>query len=146
VISPLIKLKCFAFANTIEAKYTINQPGKKIMKLKVYYIDDEPELLEIFSETFGRPEIEIKTFLDPDIALEVIAKSPPDILFIDFRLPKISGDVLASIIDPKIPKVLLSGEISIKYSSNFLAIFEKPFQTEKIEAFLEKLIFNQKKG
>lgn len=110
------------------------------MKIKVYYIDDEPELLEIFSETYVRPEIEITTFLDPEEAMVSIQKMPPDLLFIDYRLPKINGDDFALQLDPQIPKVLLSGEMSLKCQSKFIAVFEKPYQSHKIEAFLANFV------
>ena len=114
------------------------------MKLKVYYIDDEPELLEIFAETFARPEIEISTFLDPENAVVAINKNPPDLIFVDYRLPKISGDLLAFNLDPNIPKVLLTGEMSINCKTKFLALFEKPFQTEKIEKFIDSFVKDHK--
>lgn len=41
------------------------------MALKVYYIDDEPDLLELFADLFSSKEIEIKTFADPLKAVEL---------------------------------------------------------------------------
>jgi hypothetical protein len=40
------------------------------MKLKVFFLYDDSELLEIFAETFGCTEIEIETFFHPEDALE----------------------------------------------------------------------------
>jgi hypothetical protein len=34
------------------------------MLLKVFYLDDERDLLDIFQDCFSGPEIEITTFLD----------------------------------------------------------------------------------
>lgn len=108
------------------------------MPLKVYYLDDEIELLEIFKDMFESEDIEITLFSNPQTAIEAINSSPPDLLVLDYRLPNITGDQIAQTLDPKIPKVLITGDLSVQCVSHFHAIFEKPLVTSEIEAFLRQ--------
>ena len=112
------------------------------MPLKIFYLDDEPALLEIFIDTFSSPDRVITTFNDPKTAIEAIRQTPPDILFIDYRLPNYTGDQIAQMLDPKIPKVLVTGDMQLKCNYNFLAIFEKPYRASDIEEILDRLFKN----
>lgn len=109
------------------------------MSLKIYYLDDEPDLLEMFVDLFSAPDRDIITFSDPKTAIETIQKSPPDILFIDFRLPNITGDQIALMLDPKIPKVLITGDMQVKCVYRFDAIFDKPYREAQVEEMITKL-------
>jgi CheY-like chemotaxis protein len=106
------------------------------VSLKVYYLDDEPDLLEIFVDTFSSSLVEITTFTDPIKAIAVIKSSPPDLLFLDFRLPYTTGLMVAEQLDPNIPKVLVTGDMSIKPSSVFKMVCEKPINPGVIEKFI----------
>ena len=116
------------------------------MPFKVYYLDDEPGLLEIFVETFSSKNIEITTFEDPVRAIEEIKKNPPDLFFIDYRLPKITGDKIAQAVSPTIPKALIAGEISVKTETKFDAVFEKPYDSKAVESFIEEQYRSKKKA
>jgi len=110
------------------------------MPLKVYYVDDEPSLLELFTELFATRDVEIKTFADPMQAVAAIRADPPDLVFLDYRLPKTSGPALAAQIDAKIPKALITGDLLPKPDANFVAVFEKPFREDAIEAFIRSYL------
>lgn len=115
------------------------------MSLKVCYLDDEIDLLEMFSDLFSQPGREIITFSDPLEAVTAIQKNVPDIFFVDYRLPGISGEEIARKLDPKIPKVLISGDIHIESDYPFRAVFSKPFDAQQIEALLSQ-IAQEKRG
>ncbi len=110
------------------------------MSFKIYYLDDEPDLLEIFVDTFTSDGVHITTFTDPVMAIAEITLNPPDLLFLDFRLPNTNGVEFARRLDPSIPKALVTGDISVKHDDVFLAIFEKPMNTKAIEAFIRSHI------
>ena len=117
-----------------------------VMPLKVYYIDDEKGLCENFEDLFSVSDlILIKTFMDPEVAKIAIEADPPDILFLDYRLPNITGDQLAQSLDPAIPKYLVSGDIELKLKYKFLKIFPKPYSIDEVEALLS-VYSSQKKG
>lgn len=110
------------------------------MPLKIYYLDDESDLLEIFAETFTCTEVTVSTFSNPDQALQAIKEFPPDIVFLDYRLPNTTGDKIALQIDPRIPKALITGDLSADLKAKFDAVFIKPISQEKIELFIQSFM------
>jgi DNA-binding NtrC family response regulator len=110
------------------------------MPLRVYYLDDEPDLLELFVDTFSTPEIEITPFHEAKNVLEAIRISPPDLVVLDYRLPNVNGDQIAAQIDSRIPRALITGDIQVKVESRFDAIFEKPYSTELVKKFLASFL------
>ena len=104
--------------------------------MRVYYLDDEPDLLEMFAETFSTPDVSIETFSSPQVALEVIRRCPPDLLFLDHRLPGTTGEAVAMQVSPLIPKALVTGDVNLKTTFSFDAVFGKPLDVEQIDAFI----------
>lgn len=109
------------------------------MSLKIYYLDDEPDLLVLFTETFSAPGREISTFSDSKVAIEKINKNKPDILFLDYRMPNFTGDQIAQMLDPSIPKYLITGDIQVNTDYKFKAVIKKPYSTEEIEKILVEM-------
>lgn len=107
------------------------------MKLKVWYLDDEPELCETFLDDFSAPDISITVFSHAQEMIQVSKKSPPDLLFIDYRLHYKTGDEVAQLLDPKIPKVLITGDIDIATHYHFIKIISKPYKVNEISQLLE---------
>ncbi len=110
------------------------------MQIKVYYLDDEPDLLEVFKEVFESAQVQISTFSDPNKAIAEIQARPPDILFLDYRLPNITGDEIALQLDPFMPKALISGDLDIVCQAKFVAQFSKPYKIPLIEEFISSYI------
>lgn len=109
------------------------------MPIKVYYIDDEVDLCENFEDFFSTPEVIVKTFVDPMVAIEFIKSNPPDLLFIDYRLRGITGDEVSKQLDPNIPKILITGEISVKTDYKFLKEFSKPCLMSEISEVINSI-------
>lgn len=108
------------------------------MAIKVYYVDDEPQICELFEELFSSSEVEVVTFTDSLLALEAILQSPPDILFTDYRMPGLNGVELAKKTDPSLKKILISGENNIMSEFKFDAILTKPMDTNLIREIIAK--------
>lgn len=104
----------------------------------IFYLDDEVELCELFEDYFKSESVEVKTFSDPFDAIEESLRKPPLIWFLDYRLPKISGDEVAWKIQPHIPKYLITGELSPKVSYSFQGIFHKPYNSEEISEVIKR--------
>lgn len=107
------------------------------MKFKIVYLDDEPDLLELFKEIFGTPDYEIVVFSDDASALSYIQESKPDLVVLDYLLKQTTGDKVASKMDRSITKILLTGEDGIAPLEKFEAVFKKPFEVSKIREFLK---------
>lgn len=102
------------------------------MPLKVYYLDDEVELCENFADYFESVDVQVTTFTDPKQAIDSIKSNPPDLIFVDYRLPGTTGDQVALALDPRIPKILITGDLSVVTSYEFIAILSKPFKHSDI--------------
>ncbi len=108
------------------------------MALNIVYLDDELALCEIFKDSFESSSIIIKTFSDPLLAIADIKAHPPDLIFLDYRLPGTNGDVIALDLDANIPKVLITGDLSVNPSAKFLRIFKKPYRFQEMEEFINQ--------
>lgn len=109
------------------------------MSLKLIYVDDEPDLLEMFVDTFSAPDLEISTYADAEEALAKIRSEPPDIVFLDYRLKTTTGDQLAQKIPDNIPKALITGELGLNPKSRIDIIFYKPYKIEDVERFIDSI-------
>ena len=108
------------------------------MSLKIVYLDDEVSLCEIFKDSFESSEVDIKTFSEPELALKHIKAHPPDLIFLDYRLPGTTGDLIALELGGHIPKVLITGDLSVTPSANFLRIFKKPYKFQEMDDFISQ--------
>jgi DNA-binding response OmpR family regulator len=114
------------------------------MLLKIVYLDDEPALCEMFVDNFASPIVSIQTFTDPEAAIKAINESEPDLVFLDYRLPETTGQDVANRLNPDIPKVLLTGDLSVNAGSCFIKIFHKPFDFAEVEAFIQSYLGRKK--
>ena len=114
------------------------------MPLKIFYLDDEEQLLEVFAALFASPDVEITICSQPTQALEMIRLNPPDLLLIDYRLPGMMGEQVAALVDPRIAKVLVTGEINVSPSARFRTYFAKPYDTTAIRGFIDEEVLKRK--
>lgn len=105
-------------------------------RLKVVYLDDEPELCELFEDLFASADIEVKTFTDPVRAVEAVQRERPDLFFVDFRLPGTTGIEVAQQVGPG-EKYLITGELSVPLQEPFSRVFYKPFPVGEVLALLQ---------
>lgn len=110
------------------------------MALNVFYLDDESDLLESFKDSFETDSVKVTTFQKPEDCLSAIKKQSPDLLFLDFRLPGLTGDELALEISDSIPKVLVTGDLSVETKSRFVAVVHKPFNHGMVEAIIGRYL------
>lgn len=110
------------------------------MEIKIYYLDDEPALLSLFKDLFESDEVKVKTYVQVEVALDEIKKNPPDILFLDYRLPNTTAEDIVPRLSPSLPKAIITGELNVSMKSNIDAVFEKPFDVPKIEQFIQNYV------
>jgi CheY-like chemotaxis protein len=60
-------------------------------KRKVCIVDDEANILEIYSTAFSKSGYDVVTAADGEEGLKVIRKQKPDIALIDIMMPKMDG-------------------------------------------------------
>lgn len=112
--------------------------------LKVIYLDDEADLGGVFTEIFSRNGISVQAVSTVDKGIALIQSTSPDLVFIDFRLPGTTGVEVAKKLDPKLKKVLVTGDPHASDEGLFIKIFPKPYPLNEIREFLsEQLRANQ---
>ena len=110
------------------------------MSLRIVYLDDEVALCEIFRDIFASNEIETLVFTDPEEAYVEINRQAPDLVFLDLRLGKTTGQEFAKRLDPKIPKVLVTADLSFKQDGQFIRVLHKPYDLEELQKYLESYL------
>lgn len=104
-------------------------------------IDDELDLAEMFQELFTRENVHVRCYTDPIAASEALMERSPDLLFVDYRLPGITGDVLVERLNPTYPVILLTGDLEVNSDYPFWKRLEKqPFPVSEISAILEEMV------
>jgi FixJ family two-component response regulator len=114
------------------------------MVLKVYYLDDEPILCSLFIEEFESAEIEVTTFVEYQKLIDASYSNPPDVIFLDYRLPGINGDQVALKMASEIPKYLITGDLHVKTTYKFVATFQKPYDEEDLHQVLQMMLKNKR--
>ncbi len=107
------------------------------MSLKVFYLDDEPDLAEIFLDYFSAPGVEIFTYTDPQKALAEFAVVKPDLVFLDFRLPGTTGDEIAQKLPLDVPKYLVTGDLSVDTKYQFKGVLNKPVNVMNVQSIID---------
>jgi FixJ family two-component response regulator len=100
--------------------------------MRVYYLDDEIELCDIFLEMLSCTGHQLEAFSVVDEFVDRCLAQRPDLVFIDFRLPTTTGERVASMIQPDIPKVLMTGELSVDCDHLFAQVIAKPFKLKQL--------------
>ena len=84
--------------------------GKK--EIKVLLVDDEVEFVTTLGERLRLRELKVDTVFDGTQALAFIAKTEPDVIVLDLKMPGLHGiDVLREIkkTRPKVQVIILTG-------------------------------------
>lgn len=110
------------------------------MPLKIVYLDDEPGLCEMFVDNFASQDVTVDTFTNPEAAVKAINESPPDLVFLDYRLPGTTGDEVAGCLSTFIPKVLITGDLTVISALSFVKVFHKPFDFTEMELFIQSYL------
>ena len=108
-------------------------------RIRVYYLDDEPALCELFSEYFDAGEIEVRTFTHAPDAIAAVNDVPPMVMFIDYRLSDTDGATVARQLPESLPKVLITGDLAAAPDFPFNFIVSKPFSFRQVEEIIRSL-------
>lgn len=109
------------------------------MPMIVYYLDDEPDLCENLHDILSSTEVVVETFQDVAALINTCKNIKPDLVFLDYRLPGITGDEVAQKLDPAILKVLITGDIQVKTTYSFFTVLAKPTQSKVLFDVVEQV-------
>ncbi|WNC15333.1 response regulator [Brevibacillus brevis] len=116
--------------------------------MKVFIVDDEPLALLHLAEKLkriGGVDI-IGAYHDPLEALEMIAKDPPQAVFLDIQMPECNGLEVAEQISQQLPEVKIVfitayDEYAVKaFDLNALDYLLKPIRQDRLLKTVERLV------
>jgi len=107
------------------------------MLFRIFYLDDEPDLCEMFKDIYESDWVSILTFNKPEEAIREIQRNPPHLILLDYRLPETTGDKIAIRLQTSIPIALLSGDLILEPQYKFVKLFYKPFNLDEMKEFIE---------
>lgn len=110
------------------------------MKTKVLYIEDEPFLGRIVSETLQQQDFDLRLIADGSLVMNALQAFQPDICVLDIMLPNIDGYTLCREIKAKIPTLPVIFLTARSETADLLKGFEaggtdyikKPFSMEEL--------------
>ena len=67
------------------------------MKHTIYFVEDDENVNQLIEATLISGGFKALGFLDPELFLEVMKDSRPDLIVLDLMLPKISGFLMINL-------------------------------------------------
>ena len=61
------------------------------MAIKILIVDDDPDIRDVLKLTLSEENYEVQEAEDGEAALKKIAGNPPDLVLLDYKIPKIDG-------------------------------------------------------
>lgn len=104
------------------------------------FVDDEPDLLELYEELFATDDWDIVALLSPIEAIEYVASHDIDVCFIDYRMPELNGVEMRAKLPATLPCYLITGEMDMPVPPGFLDTLDKPLDFERVETILVDLL------
>lgn len=131
-----------------ETKSNNSKPAKNSGAL-VYVVDDEPMLLELAMAILEPQGYNVKTFRDPEIALQTFdaAKPRPELLITDYAMHTMNGMELIERfrkLEPRQRILLVSGTVGEDIYQNSTAkpdrFLAKPYQAQQLTDIVKSLL------
>ena len=116
--------------------------------IKLLYVEDEPSLAKIVTETLGGRQFEVRHISRGDQAMEAFRNFSPDICVLDVMLPYVDGFSLGKEIrslNSKIPIIFLTAKSQTEdalqgFGSGGNDYIRKPFSMEELIARIKNLL------
>jgi DNA-binding NtrC family response regulator len=104
----------------------------------VVYLDDEINLLEIFTVFMEDLPVKVETYSDPEECIATLNSSQKNIVcgFFDYRLRGTTGVEVISKIKNRFPSYIISGDFTIGdiQLSDIKGVLSKPIDFEKVRS------------
>ncbi|KPA09061.1 Signal transduction response regulator, receiver region domain protein [Candidatus Magnetomorum sp. HK-1] len=130
-------------------------PTKKINKIKVLIVDDDPKIIQLYNKCLSQKAYEIKTAMDIEEGFKAYQSWSPDMIILDILFPKMSGiellkDIREKCKDQTTTIVMATTQkkdaiIKECMSHNIQGYLMKPFDIKSINQSLYKYYQKNKK-
>ncbi|MFC1674551.1 response regulator transcription factor [Candidatus Omnitrophota bacterium] len=120
------------------------------MGKKVLFIEDEPELVDMYRIRFEKEGLEFISAEDGEEGLDKLTNQKPDLVILDLILPKIDGYAIIRTMKAsrelnKIPIIVLSGSGSVNFEKKCLDLgvnyaLRKPCDSGELVSRIKELL------
>ena len=120
------------------------------MKHRVYIVDDEPKIGELFTTVLRRDGYQARSFVNPTQMLEVIDRGEiPDVILADLMMPDMNGiELLEALRARKLdlpPVIIMTAHSSVQTAVEAMRLgafhyLQKPVNLEEMRALIRKAI------
>lgn len=121
-----------------------------MIKKKVLVVDDDPDILDLLDIILADQGFEVAKAGNGEKALEKIQKNPPDLLIVDLKMPKLSGDKVCEklredVLLRHMPIIMLTGKSEVKDKVHGIDAgaddyIVKPFEEEELLARVKMVL------
>jgi len=120
------------------------------MNKRIYVVDDEPKIGNLFSNVLERDGYEVDTFLNPVSMLDALDEGAeePDVVVADMMMPEMNGVELLETLQERemeVPVIIMTAHSSVQTAVEAMRqgafhYIQKPVNLEEMRALLEKAI------
>jgi DNA-binding NtrC family response regulator len=120
------------------------------MKKRVFVVDDEPKIGDLFSNVLERDGYSVETFMNPLDMLDRLGDETqrPDVILADMMLPDLSGVELLEVLDDRgvsVPVIIMTAHSSVQTAVEAMQhgafhYLQKPVNLEEMRALLKKAL------
>ena len=116
-------------------------------------VDDEQSVTNVLSRFLTSLQYEVAVAQDGEEALEIVRKDPPDLILLDFHMPRIGGLEFmrnAKLYAPGVPIIMVTGvddEVEAKKTMELGAVdyVTKPFDLTYLEDSIKANLISKEK-
>lgn len=118
------------------------------MASKILVIDDEPEICRLFADVLTDMGYQVSTATEGRQGLAMIRDNPPDILFLDIKMPKTDGLKCLRRIRKtkrKLLVIIMTGYGDVKSAQEAMRLgadeyISKPFDLDQLKRLVNELV------
>jgi DNA-binding NtrC family response regulator len=120
------------------------------MKQRIYVVDDEPKIGNLFSNVLERDGYEVKAFMNPVKMLDALDEGAekPDVVLADMMMPEMNGVELLETLqerDLDAPVIIMTAHSSVQTAVEAMRqgafhYLQKPVNLEEMRALIEKAL------
>lgn len=122
---------------------------KENVKKRIFIVDDEPKIGELFVTVLRRDSFDARSFMSPVALLEEIDQGKvPDVILADLMMPRINGiELLESLQERRltIPVIIMTAHSSVQTAVEAMRLgafhyLQKPVNLEEMRALIDKAL------
>jgi DNA-binding NtrC family response regulator len=119
------------------------------LKQRIYIVDDEPKIGDLFAKTLNRDGYDARAFVSPNTMLEQVEdEEPPHLILTDLMMPSMNGIELMEHLEEEelqVPVIVMTAHSSVQNAVEAMQMgafhyLQKPVNLEEMRSLIEKAL------